>query len=94
MRWIRDRDPLNLLRYPDWMYRMMSFPGIPNRLRATDYVSAATAAGFDASVHPERVADDVYIRELRTARPYSYDDLKALSFTLVCRRLASNVVTG
>jgi len=36
-RWIREADPNNIYRYPDWLYNLLHFPGIPNRLRSADY---------------------------------------------------------
>ncbi|MBS0419051.1 MAG: class I SAM-dependent methyltransferase [Proteobacteria bacterium] len=45
-RWIRDKDPANIYRYPGWLYRLFYFPGQPNRLRPADYRRAFTAAGW------------------------------------------------
>jgi SAM-dependent methyltransferase len=36
-RWIRDKDPHNIYRYPEWLYRLFYFPGQPNRKRPADY---------------------------------------------------------
>lgn len=36
-RWIRERDPNNIYRYPESLYRLFSFPGQPNRLRPQAY---------------------------------------------------------
>jgi hypothetical protein len=36
-RWIRQRDPNNIYRYPDWVYRMFRFKGVPNRVRPHQY---------------------------------------------------------
>jgi hypothetical protein len=82
MRWIKNVDPLNILRYRDGVYRLLSFPGAPNRLRASDYVSAAEAAGFAAEIVPGRVADDSYVASIQLPRRYSLDDLRLLTFTL------------
>jgi Methyltransferase domain len=88
MRWIKDRDPLNLLRYSDAVYGMMSFPGIPNRLRASDYVAAAAGAGFALEVHAGRRADPRYLDCIRTRthRHYPRSDLSLLSFMLTGSR--------
>jgi SAM-dependent methyltransferase len=45
-RWIRDKDPNNIYRYPDWLYRLFRFGGIPNRQRPRDYRRALEAAGW------------------------------------------------
>ena len=51
MRWVRPRDPWNILRYPAGLYRVaMSFPGSPNRLLASDYVAAASRANIRLSI--------------------------------------------
>ncbi|HEY8094986.1 MAG TPA: hypothetical protein VIE65_02690, partial [Methylobacter sp.] len=36
-RWIRDKDPNNIYRYPDWLYNMFYFKGTPNRIRPYEY---------------------------------------------------------
>ena len=36
-RWIRDADPLNIYRYSEWLYRLLSFSGTPNRVRPASY---------------------------------------------------------
>lgn len=45
-RWIRDKDPANIYRYPRWLYRIFHFPGQPNRLRPADYRQAFIDAGW------------------------------------------------
>lgn len=45
-RWIRECDPNNIYRYPDWLYRLFYFPGQPNRLRPPDYIHALAQAGW------------------------------------------------
>jgi hypothetical protein len=89
MRGLRPRDPLNLLRYPGPVYRAMSFRGVPNRLRAQDYVAAARATGWAPTVVPGLVAPPAYVAWARRglARPYrDRDDLELLTFTLVATR--------
>jgi SAM-dependent methyltransferase len=36
-RWIREVDPANIYRFPDWIYRLFYFSGQPNRVRAYQY---------------------------------------------------------
>jgi len=45
-RWIRERDPNNIYRYPERLYRLFRFPGQPNRQRPADYVSGFEAQGW------------------------------------------------
>jgi hypothetical protein len=88
MRWVRPRDPWNILRYPGWIYRLMTFPGAPNRLLASDYVAAARETGLNLSVLAVDRTDDDYLRRVRPflARPFrnrTDRDLGLLTFTLV-----------
>lgn len=85
MRWVRDRDPLNLLRYHDRVYRLMSFPGVPNRLRSSDYIAAAQAAGFTATAEAVALADASYLASFPATR-YERGDIAMLSFALICAR--------
>ena len=45
-RWIRDVDPNNIYRYPQWLYDLFYFPGIPNRHRPADYQAAFERNGW------------------------------------------------
>lgn len=45
--WIRDRDPNNIYRFPAWLYRLLTFPGQPNRKRPADYLRAFEENGWD-----------------------------------------------
>jgi hypothetical protein len=84
---IRDRDPLNILRFGDKVYSLMQFPGIPNRLRADDYVAAAVTAGFgDAHILPERETGNDYLSRVQSRlapRFRNRADIRYLTFNLV-----------
>jgi SAM-dependent methyltransferase len=56
-RWIREKDPNNIYRYPDWLYRMFRFKGIPNRLRPHEYRAAAERHGL-AEIVVEPLIED------------------------------------
>ncbi len=45
-RWIRDKDPLNIYRYPDWLYGMFHFSGQPNRVRPGKYRHVLSEDGW------------------------------------------------
>lgn len=99
MRWVRPRDPWNILRYPGWMYRLMNFPGAPNRLLVSDYLAEANRAGLVLSVVPEDRADEEYVRRLRPflAGPFRdrmESDLASLTFTLVGRTVPAAAADG
>jgi SAM-dependent methyltransferase len=86
MRWIKDRDPLNILRYSDQTYaRLLDFPGAPNRLRAEHYLEAARASGWsEATIVPDLRADAGYLERTRLARRFrGSSTLELLTFTLV-----------
>ena len=46
-RWIRDKDPNNIYRYSDAIYRSFWFRGIPNRVRPHEYRSAFERHGWN-----------------------------------------------
>lgn len=57
-RWIRERDPNNIYRYPEPLYRLFAFPGQPNRQRPTDYVRSFETEGWsDVRFVPSRMVD-------------------------------------
>ncbi len=92
MRWLRDLDPWNILRYPSALYdHLLWFPGAPNRLLAGDYVRAARANGWSqASVQGDLQADQDYLSRAHLARRFrsAGPDLRLLTFTLVASRQA------
>ena len=45
-RWIRDKDPNNIYRYPEWLYNMFRFRGIPNRVRPFQYREVLESYGW------------------------------------------------
>lgn len=45
-RWLRQRDPLNIYRYADWLYRLLSFRGSPNRVRPEEYAQWLARVGW------------------------------------------------
>lgn len=54
-RWIRDKDPNNIYRYPQWVYSTFHFCGIPNRVRPFHYKDAFENSGWtDIKITPLR----------------------------------------
>ena len=86
IRWIRQRDPWNILRYSDRLYRLMRFPGAPNRMLADDYATAASEAGFDSvAIFCEQTASHDYLRRVDGSLPKQFagrDDLRIVGFTM------------
>jgi SAM-dependent methyltransferase len=59
-RWIRDKDPNNIYRYPRWLYRLFYFPGQPNRVRPAAYLHYFERAGWrDVSITTETTFNSV-----------------------------------
>ncbi len=90
--WIRDRDPLNILRFPERIYRALSFPGSPNRWRASSYVSALGAEGWDlVDLQPIHRLTGAALAAVRPGlderfRSLPDDELAVFSFRLILRR--------
>lgn len=58
-RWIRDKDPNNIYRYPKWLYNLFWFRGFPNRVRPYQYKEAFERYGWsDISIVPLTKIDD------------------------------------
>ena len=67
-RWIRDKDPNNIYRYSDALYRAFRFRGIPNRVRPYRYLEALKANGWvDCEARPVSTVSDsaTYDRQFR-----------------------------
>ena len=45
-RWIREKDPNNVYRYPNWLYRLLTTKSSPNRVRPYQYVQALEKEGW------------------------------------------------
>ena len=85
MRWFRDHDPLNHLRYSDRVYQgILNFPGAPNRLRSNQFAELARSAGWShVEIFADTRAANAYLHDLRVAPPYQQmPDLDLLAFTL------------
>jgi SAM-dependent methyltransferase len=85
-RWIRERDPNNIYRYPPWLYRLFAFPGQPNRVRPGAYRAFFEQQGWQGV----ELVPDALLAPVRAARPAAAfrGDGQAgwLSFTLFARR--------
>lgn len=65
-RWIRDRDPLNIYRYPEFYYDFFKFRGTPNRLRPYQYKALLEEYGWrDVRIIPSRILGDDYIESVK-----------------------------
>lgn len=89
-RWIRERDPLNIYRYSDKLYNLLSFKGSPNRLRAYDYIIFLEKFGWEGiKFLPIKKLSQT---EWRITKPYlcsrfiNYSDMDVLSGILFARK--------
>lgn len=86
MRPYRTSDPLHIYRYGEGTYRMMRFPGVPNRMLAGDYADVARATGWTVEVRPRRVLPAAYVDRVRqnlAPRFRGRPDLSWASFVVV-----------
>lgn len=88
-RFIRDLDPLNILRYPDTLYHLLRFSESPNRLRMDDYASILNELGYEnVKTFPIKILDLDYTKWVakhisHRFKGYSHSELKVLSFYLL-----------
>ena len=93
-RWIRQRDPTNIYRYPDWLYRWFHFPGIPNRVRPREYEEAFKRNGWVDILR--RPLTSLSEEQLRIVQPHLHgrykdeqSDMSYLTMLLCARRPVS-----
>ena len=84
---------LAMLRYPDWLWHLMgSNRGYPNRKRPSEYLAMAQKHGLSVLVYrPRGMLDKALVAKVKPRlnvrfRQYSDDDLRTLSFVLVCQK--------
>lgn len=83
-RWIRERDPNNIYRYPEWLYRAFHFPGQPNRVRTADYLRHLRDGWKAVEIIPE----NTFAGWGRVHRKFRQcDDLGVLSFAVCARKM-------
>jgi SAM-dependent methyltransferase len=88
-RWIRDQDPNNIYRYPQWLYRAFWFRGAPNRVRPLEYVRALERWGWtDIVVLPLSQLDNQDASVLNTAFRDSSNQMTFLTIVLCARKPA------
>ncbi len=91
-RWVRTLDPLNLLRYSDIVYDLLSFNGSPNRLRMSDYQEILDCLGFEKIETKQIIIlDKGYVKKSRLHlsekfRRYPDEDIETKSFYLLATK--------
>jgi len=88
-RFIRDVDPLNILRYSETFYSFLRFRESPNRLRMGDYELFLNQLGYkNIRTFPIKILDLDYTQWVskhisRKFKDYSHSELRVLSFYLL-----------
>ncbi|MDR2691499.1 MAG: class I SAM-dependent methyltransferase [Dysgonamonadaceae bacterium] len=73
-RWIRDKDPNNIYRYSDRLYKLFNFQSSPNRVRPWQYREALEQNGWkNIVIQPEMRLDD---RRLNYFQDYLNPDFR------------------
>jgi len=58
-RWIRQHDPNNIYRYPEWLYKLLSVRSSPNRVRPYAYQEALERNGWkEIKIIAESILDE------------------------------------
>lgn len=87
---LRDRDPLNIYRYPSAVYHRMRFAGIPNRVRPAVYTTTLARLGWrDITLTPVDTINAADLPRLSrgVADEFRRDHyLGVLSFVLTARK--------
>lgn len=92
-RWIRDKDPNNIYRYPDFIYRAFWFRGIPNRVRPFQYKAALERNGWtDVTIIPQKTASPAHSTYSGMHAAFSDDanQMDYLTVTLCARRMGDD----
>lgn len=88
-RWICDKDPLNIYRYSDTLYGVLSFKGSPNRVILPRYVGMLESLGWRdiRQFHIHSVPDEQFARIRDSLAPrFRNDDTRYLWATLCATR--------
>ncbi|MEO7774535.1 MAG: methyltransferase domain-containing protein [Steroidobacteraceae bacterium] len=85
-RWIREKDPNNIYRYPDWLFRLFWFRGIPNRVRPKRYAEALRRNGWlDVTLTPTTLLGDQHLGRTGWARRFRDPESQMEYLTVLVR---------
>jgi len=85
---LRRRDPLNIYRYSNFLYRLARFDGIPNRLRPAAYKSLLEQNGWhNVEIIPLQTMTKEDMERIRPqlAKPFRSDDAQMHILTFLLR---------
>ncbi len=89
-RWICDKDPNNIYRYPEFLYNTFWFRGIPNRIRPFKYKETFERLGWkDISITPLKKNDvnDCSYSGMNNAFSNKENQMDYLSIMLYARKI-------
>ena len=89
-RWLRDKDPLNIYRHGDAVYRAFRFRGMPNRVPTSEYASLLAKHGWTRiDMKVLHAVDDEDFRRIRGSLPRKFqgDETRNL-WVMACARRA------
>ena len=89
-RWVRDKDPNNIYRFPLWLYRLVWYRGIPNRLRPFEYEQILATNGWgEIDILPLKLAeggDKVYSGLHRDFKSQK-NEMNSLTITITAKKM-------
>ncbi|RKZ33510.1 hypothetical protein DRQ33_04155 [bacterium] len=90
-RYVREKDPLNIYRYPDWLYNLLKFQGSPNRVRPFEYAELLEKNDWsDITIFPLTTLPNQYISAINNKLYSRFRDKKCqmeyLSIIICARR--------
>lgn len=87
-RWIKQRDPLNIYRYPDPLYNMLKFRGSQNRIRPRQFQVMLEAQGWkNVRIIPRIQLDHQYLTQVNNSlhqRFQSSDNQMEILTCVIC----------
>lgn len=76
-RYIKSRDPLNIYRYSDFVYKPLRFKGSPNRMRPYEYESALRSNGWEnITIFPRVRLGEEYVKKVSRSLNEKFRDPK------------------
>lgn len=78
-RWIRERDPNNIYRYSDRIYKAFHFPAQPNRVRPEHYVEHLKVSGWENVQNKPQNQLPTEMHKRRVSKPFRNSDMTTLS---------------
>ena len=86
----RDRDPLNIYRFGDQLWKWLSFKASPNRVRTVQY-KQYLENDWDAEIEPARLLDEDYVEAVVPSlaprfKEYGKEEMSVLGFFIKARR--------